>query len=340
MTPVEFRFLTPTGNPISNALIEIQLTKGVIEDLYPGVVMPRLITVTTDNEGSVVVDLYPSDIPYMVSVYDSESDAGLFYKFFVPELAAGVTQVRLQDIIVDREMSNTSYDEAALLSIHNAKSNAIAASTAAQGFAEAAAAASSASQVVLVRAEELSAELLLAKGQVVASAQEAQTSKISAAASAATASAAASTAQAQSSIASTKASEAEASAQAALASEQGAAGSATSASASASTATTKATEALNSAAVASTHATTATLQAAAATTKANEAWAHATNAETSKTAAATSAASAASSATTVMNSLSAAELVGRQLQAAINIDGGDSNAAPITDVTLNCGGAV
>ena len=55
MTPVEFRFLTPTGNPISNALIEIPLTKGVIEDLYPGVVMLRLITVTTDQMGLVIV---------------------------------------------------------------------------------------------------------------------------------------------------------------------------------------------------------------------------------------------------------------------------------------------
>lgn len=300
MTPVEFRFLTPTGNPISNALIEIQLTKGVIEDLYPGVVMPRLITVTTDNEGSVVVGLYPSDIPYMVSVYDSESDAGLFYKFFVPELAAGVTQVRLQDIIVDREMSNTSYDEAALLSIHNAKSNAIAASTAAQGFAEAAAAALADVEDAATRAETAATEALAFKNTAVSESTSASTSATTASTKASEASTSAATATAKATVATDKAA-------AASASASSAATSAYDALVWKQAADTFASNAETSAAAATSKANEATTQANLATDKASAALASANLAEDHKNQASTSAANAAASASLASTKATAAE---------------------------------
>lgn len=122
MTPVAFHFVTPNGLPVANTAVEIQLSKPGFDDLVNGVVMPRLVLATTDADGKATVDLWPSSIMYFVQVYDSVSDAGLFYKFYVPKVDVPGTVVRLQDIVVDSAMSGTTYDEAAFLLIHNAKS--------------------------------------------------------------------------------------------------------------------------------------------------------------------------------------------------------------------------
>lgn len=120
MTPVLFHFIKPTGIPIANTTIEIQLSKSTFDPEDSGVLMPSLVTAMTDDDGRATVELWPSDKLYYVTVMDPDSDAGLSYKFLVPEVTPGL-EVRLQDIVVVGEMSPTFYDEAALLVIQSTK---------------------------------------------------------------------------------------------------------------------------------------------------------------------------------------------------------------------------
>lgn len=146
MTPVEFHFITPTGVPIVNAAIEIQISQAGYDAITPGIMMPRLLTVTSDAFGKAMITLVSSDIMYFVTATDSASEAALFYKFIVPPLASGVPFVRLQDILVEGPLPQVPYDQAALLTILTAKANAMSASTTAQ--AEVAAAATSAASAL------------------------------------------------------------------------------------------------------------------------------------------------------------------------------------------------
>lgn len=131
MTSVAFLFVTPTGEPITNTTVEIQLSKSSIDPDISGITLPRLITAVTDKNGEFTVDLWPSDVLYYVTCFDTESDAALNYKFYVPTLNPPNTVVRLQDIVVVEGMSPKTYDEVALLAIHDAKANAITARIAA-----------------------------------------------------------------------------------------------------------------------------------------------------------------------------------------------------------------
>lgn len=117
MTPVEFHFITPTGIPIANTPIEIQLSRSSFDETITGVLMPRLETAITDAQGKATVNLWPNALPYYVSLYDTITDAGLFYKFIVPTVAPGEVK-RLQDLVIVGEMSPAYYDEAALAVIH------------------------------------------------------------------------------------------------------------------------------------------------------------------------------------------------------------------------------
>lgn len=141
MTPVLFHFVTPKGEPLANALVEVQLSRAAFDIETSGVLMPRLVEGTTDLAGRLTLNLWAHSAPYIVSVQDTQSDVGLSYKFFVPEQVA---PVRLQDIVIDGAISNTTYDEAALLVIHAAKASALTSQTNA-----AASAASAAASVVL-----------------------------------------------------------------------------------------------------------------------------------------------------------------------------------------------
>lgn len=120
MTPVLFHFVKPTGDPVANTAIEIQLAKSTFDTEDSGVLLPSLVTATTDVDGRATVNLWPSDTMYYVTVMDPDSDAGLSYKFLVPEVTPG-SEVRLQDIVVVGEMSPVFYDEAALIAIQNTK---------------------------------------------------------------------------------------------------------------------------------------------------------------------------------------------------------------------------
>jgi hypothetical protein len=150
MTPVDFTFLTPDGKPVALASVEIQLLQAGYDAQETGVIMPRVVAVTTDEAGKVQVPLQPSNIAYQVTVFDNESDAGLSYKFYVPLLTPPNTSVRLQDIIVDTEMGGTvPYDQAALLTILEAKANSVsAATTAIEKAADAAVSAATANSAI------------------------------------------------------------------------------------------------------------------------------------------------------------------------------------------------
>jgi len=140
MTPVEFHFVLPTGEPLANMAAEIQLAYSTYSDLTDGVAMPRPIKVITDVDGKVTVGLWPSTTFYYVTVQDTESEAGLSYKFLVTEAAPGMT-LRLQDIIVDGTApAGATFENAIVLSVMEAKANARASELAAAASATAAAA--------------------------------------------------------------------------------------------------------------------------------------------------------------------------------------------------------
>jgi len=182
MTPVVFHFLTPDGEPLGNTDVEIQLTRSTFDDVESGVLMPRPLVATTNEDGKVTVPLQPGDLPYIVSVYDSASEAALSYKFYVPLLEAPNTEYRLQDLIVEGNLSTTPWDTEAVQLILQAKANAMASQSAAAESAEEAAEAqfkaeSAAFTAVSMRDIVVPAKdtVLAAKEIVVAKASETET---------------------------------------------------------------------------------------------------------------------------------------------------------------------
>ena len=325
MSLVEFHFVTPTGEVLANNKVEIQLSKSAFNDEDAGIVMPRFIEVETDEDGKVTVDLWPLDRVYFVTVYDSNSEAALSYRFMVPEADPGVT-LRLQDLVFEGEISETTYDEAAIAAILESKANAAASAIAAAASAAAAASSAGAVDDQVAIAEAAAATATTQAGIATTQATNAATSAstastqatnasnsaTAAAGSATTASTQAGVATTQAGIATTQATNAAGSATAADASADASDASALAAAGSATTASTQATNAANSASAAAGSATTAstqagnasasaataTTQAGIATTQAGIATTQASDASDSADAAAASATSASGSATT------------------------------------------
>ena len=131
MTPIEYHFIAPDGDPIANTDVEFILLAPAFDPQEPGILLPRVVVVTTNEFGNGVVNLASVDVQYQVVIYDLRSDAALSYKFYVPDPTPGLT-FRLQDLIVAGPISETTYDEAAILAIQNAKVNAMAAAAAAE----------------------------------------------------------------------------------------------------------------------------------------------------------------------------------------------------------------
>lgn len=117
MTPVNFEFIDALGNPIGLTPFTIRLSRSAYDPSYPGVVMPRIIDAMSDADGKATISLMHTDALYHVTMYDMVSDVSLHYDFYVPELTPPAESVNLIDIVVDRPMSQTPYDEAALLVI-------------------------------------------------------------------------------------------------------------------------------------------------------------------------------------------------------------------------------
>lgn len=261
MTPVLFHFVSPAGVPLANTVIEIQLAKSAIDTGEEGILMPSLVTAITDVDGRATVNLAPSETLYYVTVLDVAADSGLSHKFLVPVVTPGL-QVRLQDIVIVGEMSTTTYDEAALLVIQNAKALTLTYQIAAAASATAAASAKTAVDAAMVNVTAAAANVPIWAAAAEAAKNTAVTKADAASTSADLADASKTAAAASATTASTKAGEASTRATAA-------AGSATAASGSASTASTAAGNASTSASTASTAATSASGSATTATTQAS-----------------------------------------------------------------------
>ena len=126
-TNVDFVFLTPTGVPIANALVEIQLVRSSFDDELSGVLMPRLVEVRTNEVGKVLVPLLPSKASYIVTVEDTLSDAVISYEIYVPKVASNIQKVRFQDLVITGPISTKPYDEEALALIQDTKIHVLAA---------------------------------------------------------------------------------------------------------------------------------------------------------------------------------------------------------------------
>ncbi|TKW65155.1 MAG: hypothetical protein DI616_15625 [Paracoccus denitrificans] len=240
MTPVRFKFLTPLGVPISDALFYVSLNKAAIHKMEHGFVHPEVIEGLTDAQGEATLTLFPANQPYYVTmdtsavINDEQQCAAIRFRIAVPSMA---TEVWADDLVVTDPIFSQPWDAEAIEVIMQAKA--------------AAAASASAAKTSELNAKD--SEIL-----VVASAQAAAASKTAAAGSAATAAA-------SKTAADLSATAAGASKAAAALSEQSASASANSALSSANTATTAAdkakaseTAAAGSATVAGGHATTAT----------------------------------------------------------------------------------
>lgn len=252
MTLVEIDLVLPNGNPLVNAPFTILPSKADFTDSLTGVVMPRLMELTTDALGKASVSLWPNEVPYFLEAVDSESEAVIFYKFIVPVVAPN-TSVRLQDIVAEGEISDTYYDEEAIAIIHAAKLSSKASELAAIAAAATAVAAANSVTDISEEVEEvraLAAQALASRNTAVSSASTASTAASTATAGASTATsqavladASADAAEASAIAAAASAASATSSEAAALASRNQASGFATTASTGASTATTKAGEA-------------------------------------------------------------------------------------------------
>lgn len=120
MTPVLFHFVTPEGDPVANTDFEIQLTRSSYDMEVDGVLLPRLLTATTDEDGRATVDLWVNPAPYVVTLLDPTTEAGLSYQFLVPDTEDG-TPLRLQDLVVEGSLPTLPYDESTLLVLQEAK---------------------------------------------------------------------------------------------------------------------------------------------------------------------------------------------------------------------------
>ena len=291
MTPIEYHFIAPDGEPIANTDVEFILLAPAFDPQEPGILLPRVVVVTTNALGKGVVNLASVDVQYQVVIYDLRSDAALSYKFYVPDPTPGLT-FRLQDLIVAGPISETTYDEAAILAIQNAKVNAMAAAAAAEASKVAAmgyATTASNSVGAVIAAKDAA---ILSKDAAAVSASEAVTNKNIAVAKALEATNKATEALGHATFAETKADSATASA--------------ASATGSASTATTKATEAAASKDAAVAASTIAIAAQGTATSKAAEAAAAVVAAAASANVAATKEAQALAAANSANSSFNGA----------------------------------
>lgn len=94
-TKISCMFMAPDGSPMANASVEVRLSESAYNNSQEGIVVPRLITLSTDENGQVTLLLWPSAEKYSILVEDPLSDALAYYEFYVPE---STEVLRLQDL--------------------------------------------------------------------------------------------------------------------------------------------------------------------------------------------------------------------------------------------------
>lgn len=134
MPKVAMLFVTTTGIPIGDALVEIRLTRTDFEDKTSGVIMTRLEEFRTHLDGSLLVELVATGALYHVTAYDTVQDIAIHYDFYVPASDDPNIVYDLKDIYVppDTYMSSMPFDETAMLAIINERKLAQAAAAAAK----------------------------------------------------------------------------------------------------------------------------------------------------------------------------------------------------------------
>lgn len=180
-TPVECLFVSPLGEPIANSPVNIQPYRSGYTDDLDGIVLPRPLDVMTDADGKVTVELWPLPVPYFVSCLDANSDGEVFYKFVVPELGVGQTSLRLQDLILEGELSQGAWDDAAVAAITDAKASTLAAQAAAATSATNAAASAAAALASQTAAATSETDAAASEAAAASSASTAQTAATAAA---------------------------------------------------------------------------------------------------------------------------------------------------------------
>lgn len=116
MTLVRFHFVAPDGQPIANGKIEVRLTEAGFRNVPSGIVIPRVLTTETDEDGRAELELLPlPDQSYQVRAFDNLSNRRAQYTFSVPE--TDVEFVRLQDLVMVPPPSAKPYDEALVAAI-------------------------------------------------------------------------------------------------------------------------------------------------------------------------------------------------------------------------------
>jgi len=136
MTPVIFQFHGPDGEPLANHEFVVRLPRSGFVQTEDGLVMPELLTYTTDVDGKLTVELAPSSSPYTVRVVGEDTYTDdccpsnyINYNFYVPDTAV---PVRVQDLVMAPPPSNLPYDEEAIIIITDAKAAALAAQAASE----------------------------------------------------------------------------------------------------------------------------------------------------------------------------------------------------------------
>lgn len=192
MTPVEFQFNYPDGEPIANAEFVIKLPRSGFIDAVDGVIMPATLVFTTDALGMAVVSLAPSSSVYTVrmSAPLEEGDDGLChrginYKFYVPNTTE---MVRAQDLFLAPPPNSEPWDETAIRELTEAKIVAVNAAETATAAADVATDAATRAEAAADGIDEDADRAELARDAAIAAATESQGSADAAALSATTAS--------------------------------------------------------------------------------------------------------------------------------------------------------
>lgn len=140
MTAVLFKFKYPDGEPVVGAPFTVSLRKSSFdEENDEGILLPGDVQGLTDQAGKATLELSPGYGVYYLTMSPEGAQAdvdgcvpGLRYKFIVPE---SDTPVRVEDLIVTVPTWSRPWDEVALAVIIEAKTESQAAATAAQSSA-------------------------------------------------------------------------------------------------------------------------------------------------------------------------------------------------------------
>lgn len=119
MPKVAMQFITTTGIPIGDALVQVRLTRTDFDDKTSGVLMTRLMEFRTEPDGSLLVELAATKALYHVTAYDTVQDIAIHYDFYVPASDGPDVVYQLKDIFVppDTYMSSMPFDEVAMRAI-------------------------------------------------------------------------------------------------------------------------------------------------------------------------------------------------------------------------------